>query len=92
VLEGLAMILAGVAGYADLPWWWAAIFGAIAGATNASRRFFAGPWRARLDETDAERAQALGVLLTLCLWTASGCAILFTGIWFLVRWITACLS
>jgi hypothetical protein len=92
MLEGLAMILAGVAGYANWPWWWAAILGAFAGATNASRRVFTGPWRFQFEGSDTQRARALAVLAVVCLWTSAMCALLFTGIWLVVRWTTEWLT
>lgn len=92
MIEGLALILAGYAGYAAWPWWWAAILGALAGATNASRRVFSGPWRAQLQDSGAERSRAVAVLAAVCVWTATMCAILFSVVWLLVRWITSLLA
>ena len=92
MFEGLALILAGVAGYVGWPWWWAAILGAIAGASHASRRFFAGPWRMQLEQSGVVRSRAIGALLIVVLWTSAGCAVLFTAIWFVVRWVSGLLA
>ena len=89
MLETLTMILAGYAGYADWPWWSATILGASAGAWNVCYRFFFGRWGARLESVGADRSVTLRQLGQACFWTGSIAAALFTGIYFVVRWIAS---
>jgi hypothetical protein len=78
------MIAAGYAGYAEWPWWWATILGALAGAWNAGNRFFISPWR--------DRENATGALAFVLMWTGTLSALFFTVIYFVVRWISSILA
>lgn len=92
MLETLSFIVSGYAGYVGWPWWIATALGAVAGAYNAARRFYVGPWRDRLLADGSDGKQAFKALIFVVLWTGSISAVLMTGIWGAARLITSYMS
>ncbi len=82
MLETLAMILAGYAGYADWPWWWAALLGAGAGLWNSLVRL-------RLSMYADRPKLRRKTMYALAPSVMAVSALLFTGIYFVVRWIVS---
>ena len=76
MVETVAMIAAGYAGYAAWPWWSAALLGAAAGAFNVSGRI----WRER-------SWVGAGGALMIYSWTITIAAALYLGVYGLVYWL-----
>jgi len=81
MIETIALIGAGYAGYAGWDWRIAAVLGVVAGIWNFGVRAGGTPW---LNERTPEAGRALinGTLISAAL--SAG---LFCGIYFVVRWL-----
>ena len=71
MIESVAFVLAGYAGFAGWPWWYAALIGSAAGVWNACHRFYLGPWRDRLAGQGLSGVRANLSLLLVGIWTGT---------------------
>jgi hypothetical protein len=82
MIEALAVLFAGYAGYAMWPWWVATIVGALSGFQVANARVYRGAMKERIEAGDPSTS---GVLFKASLAGIAAGAAIATGVYFLVQ-------